>query len=270
MHGLVTDESFNLEKTNEYILSIQVSLDGFSFSVIRPDEKRLLALQYTPLTISSERFIARRFTEWVETEELFQRTYREIQLIVASEKFALVPDSLYRSQHKRTVIQPILETNATEEIRENFIEALEIHLLFALPSQLNNALQQDASILHPVKKLIDKRPDISAKNGLVLWFNSGGCFFVLYNSNQILLANHFKITHENDVIYYVLTTLKQLRVSPAKTQLFMAGKLAEKESMQNMFQKYFVLVDFLHPENELLFDKERFSGPLHPFVHLYI
>jgi len=269
MHGVVTDKTFELAKTNEYILSIQVSRDGFSFSVLHPDEKKLLALQHTLLTISNERFIARRLKEWMETEELLQKTYREIQLIAASEKFALVPGALYNSQYKRTVIQPILETDATEEIGENFIEALEIHLLFSLPPQLKNMLK-DASIIHPVKRFIEKRPAISSRNGLILWFNSGGCFLVLYNSSQILLANHFSITHENDVIYYVLTTLKQLEVSPVNAQLFMAGDMAEKESIQNMFQKYFASVDFLRPESELQVDSEKFSGPLHPFAHLYI
>lgn len=269
MYGLVTDESFELEKTNEYILSIQVCLDGFSFSVIQPDEKRLLALQHSPLTISSERFIARRFNEWLESDELLRKTFRETRIIVASEKFTLVPNSLYNPQFKRTVIQPALEADATEEIDENFLEAFEIRLLFALPRQLRNTMK-DASFIHPVKLFIEKRPAVSAPNGLILWFNSGGCYFVLYHTNQILLANHFKVSHENDVIYYVLTTLKQLRVAAANTQLFAAGKMAEEENMQNMFQKYFATVVFLHPESELLVNKEKFSGPLHPFVHLFI
>ena len=269
MHGLVTDESFELAKTNEYILSIQVSLDGFSFSVNHPDEKRLLALKHTSLTISNERFITRRLTEWMELEELLQKSYREIRLIVASEKFILVPDSLYNAQYKRTITQPVLETDATEEIRENFIDTLNMRLLFTLPPQLRNILN-DARIIHPVKMFIEKRPAVSARNGLILWFNSGGCYLVLYNAEQIILANHFRITHENDVIYYVLTTLKQLGVSSKETQLFVAGEMAEKESMQNMFQKYFVSVDLLHPEDELQLDNEKFSGPLHPFVHLYL
>ena len=269
MYGLVTDESFELEKTNDYILSIQVCLDGFSFSIIHHQEKRLLALQHMPLTISSERFITRRFNEWLESEEMFQRTFHEIRLIVASEKFALIPDSLYNPNYKRTVIQPVLETDATEDISENFIEAFGIKLIFTLPSQLKNTLQ-DVEIVHPVKLLIEKRPAISTKNGLILWFNSGRCYFILYTNSQLILANYFKITHENDVIYYVLTTFKQLEVLPANTQLFMAGEMAEKESIQNLFQKYFSSVDFLHPENEMQIEYEIFGGPLHPFIHLYI
>ena len=48
MHDLVTEESFDLEKTYEYILSIQVSLDGFSFSILDITRKKYLALKSYP------------------------------------------------------------------------------------------------------------------------------------------------------------------------------------------------------------------------------
>lgn len=269
MYGLITDEHFDLENTKEYILSIQVSLGGFSFSVIRPNEKRVLALQHTPVTISNERFISRRFNEWLDSEELLKKIYKETLIIVASEKFTLVPETFYSEQGKREIIYPLLETNATEKIGENRLENSTSRLLFAIPPQLENTLE-NATLLHPVKLLIENRPDITTENGLILWFNSGGCYFVLYDSKQILLANHFKITHENDVIYYILTTLKQLGLAPGKTEIQMGGEMAEKESIKNMLQKYFLSVELLKPRNEIQIEMERFGVPIHPFIHLYI
>lgn len=266
MHELITDAHFDLEKTKDYILSIQVSLSGFSFSVIHPNEKRLLAWQHTPVTISSEKFISRRFAEWLKTENLLQQTYKETRIIVVSEKFTLVPETFYNEQYKREIIHPVLEIDATEIIGENRIETFETRLLFAIPAQLETIIEH--SILqHPIKLLIETRPEINAENGLILWFNSGGCYFVLYNKKQILLANHFKITHENDVIYYVLTALKQLNIAPDKTELHVAGESVEKDSTQNILKKYFTHVELLNPKSEIQINTEIFEQPVHPFVH---
>lgn len=268
MHELVSDDHFDLEKTREYIISIQVSLGGFSFSIIHADEKRLLALKYSPVTISNEQFISRRFNEWLESENLLQQTYKDTRFITASEKFTLVPETLFNQHRKIDIIYPVLDVNATEQIRENNIEKCEASLLFAVPSQLETSLNH-GNFLHPVKLLIENRPEIQTRNGLILWFNSGGCYLILYNTKQILLANHFKITHENDVIYYVLSTLKQLGVAPGNTELHIAGEKAEKESLRDLLQKYFASTNLLQPADNIQINREKFSFPLHPFIHLF-
>jgi len=40
MSDFITDGSFEIAKTKNYILSIQVSLDGFSFLIADPVEKK--------------------------------------------------------------------------------------------------------------------------------------------------------------------------------------------------------------------------------------
>jgi hypothetical protein len=52
-------DSFDLEKTNEYILSIQINLDGFSFSIYSPVENKFVGSKVVPLKISNE-FILNR------------------------------------------------------------------------------------------------------------------------------------------------------------------------------------------------------------------
>lgn len=268
MYELIIDEYFDLEKTKEYILSIQVSLGGFSFSVIHPNQNKLLALQHTPTTISNEKFISRRFEEWRESEELLQQSYKETRFIIASEKFTLVPEKFYNPQQKREIINPVTEINAKETIGENKIEGFETRLLYVIPAQLETIMEHP-TFLHPIKLLIENRPEINAENGLNLWFNSGGCYFVLYNSKQIILVNHFKITHENDIIYYVLTTLKQLDVAPNKTELHVAGKMVDKESIISLLKKYFACIELLKPKGDIQINMEIFKQPIHPFIHLF-
>lgn len=265
MCDLVTDNSFRLEKTYEYILSIQVSLGGFSFSVVHPDEKRLLALKNKQLTISDDRFIARHMQEWLQSEEILQQTFKQTRLIILSEKFSLVPKEFFEKEKKRELIDCTLETKDNDIFVENWIEDFNTCLVFTLPSNLEDTIKQ-STLLHPVKLLIDKRPQLSLGNGLILWFNAAGVYLILYNEDQLLLANHFKITHDNDVIYYVLTALNQLNTSPRKTELYLGGEIEQNGKLKKMLCNYFESVNFLNQDEEFIVDLEKFSQPLYPFI----
>ena len=93
-----TDAAFDIEKTSEYILSIQVSLDGFSFSVVHPGNNRILAFKHTPLKISSESILSRHFESWTSTEDLWTKPFRKTRLIVFSPRFSLIPEIFYQKE----------------------------------------------------------------------------------------------------------------------------------------------------------------------------
>ena len=268
MYDLVTDNSFQIEKSFNYILSIQVSLGGFSFSIVNPDEQRLLVLKNKQLTISDDRFISRHFEEWFQSEEIFQHPFKQIRLIVLSEKFSIVPKEFYIKEKKREIINYLLDLGQHEVIARNSVEDFNSQLLFTLPPNLANVVNQP-SFLHPVKILIEKRPEVSAGTGLILWFSSSGIYLILYNKNQLLLANHFKITHDNDVIYYILTALKQLNISLSETELYLGGELEHEGSLKKLLYNYFESVRFLTKDDNLIIDSEIFSQSMHPFILLF-
>src|SRR5680860_695844 len=122
MYDLVIDKSFDLKKTNNYILSIQVSLGGFSFSVVQPQNNQLLVLKHTPLKISKEQFLTRRLKEWINSEEILQKNYRNCRLIVFTEKFTLLPEHLFFEEKSREIMQLFYELNADENVKVNRIE----------------------------------------------------------------------------------------------------------------------------------------------------
>jgi hypothetical protein len=81
MNALTTDPAFDINRTEEYKLSIQVSLDGFSFSVVHVHENRLLAFGQFPITVSSESFLGRRFTEWLNEVECCKKNIPKFSFI---------------------------------------------------------------------------------------------------------------------------------------------------------------------------------------------
>ncbi len=251
MHDLVTDKSFDLEKTYEYILSIQVSLNGFSFSILTSKEDKVLAFKPTRLKISNAALISRRFEEWIGSEEMLNNTFKKIRIIVFSKHFTLVPEKYFHNNLKHEIPPFLFEENDNQEIAENVISLLKTRILFTLPSGLNKLVQAqigECEIIHPIKIMLNKLPQTKKENGLVLLFNTSDFYLILYHQSKVLLCNNFKFANKNDVLYYVLTTLKQVPVALSETELFITETDNDLNEYKTALQPYFKTIgDFKLP-----------------------
>lgn len=249
-----TDAAFDIEKTSEYILSIQVSLDGFSFSVVHPGNNRILAFKHTPLKISSESILSRHFESWTSAEDLFRKPFRKTRIIVFSPRFSLIPEMFYQKEMKEAIPEYIFGKEAELEIAENFVEKLKARLIFALPSKFNETVQkvfEGCEIMHPLKLILNNLPETKKNHSLSLLFDAQNVYVVLSKENKVLLSNTFKIAHVTDVVYFTLNTLKQFKIAPSNTELFLSGSTGSTEQIANGLLPYFENISFLKPDADL-------------------
>ena len=242
MHEFVTDKSFDLKKTFEYILSIQVSLDGFSFSVVCPTKNKLLVFNHTPLKISSESLITRRFNDWISSESLLSRTFKKVRVILFSKEFTLVPEKYFNSEIKAEIPDLLFENKKDTEIAENIIIDQKSRIIFSLPNGLHKVISEhfgECEIIHPIKLVANQHFKTDKEYDLNLIIETGNFYITLLKDDKIFLSNNFDYTHTNDLIYYVLTILKQLSISPKETELVYSGTLKDKNTL-SVLQKYFI------------------------------
>jgi len=241
MHEIATDNSlFDIEKTYEYILSIQVRLDGFSFSIL--SNNQLIAFKSVQLKISSNTLITRHFAEWAEQEELLQKPFNKTSIVIFSEKFSLIPENYFQDTLKTEIPKLLFGENDEPEIAVNSISKLKTRLIFTLPKGLNKIIREkigECEIIHPVKTILNNLPETINKNGLVLLFTKNNFYAVLFNKESILLANNFKAAHTTDVVFYLLTMLKQLNIKTSETDLFITKSANKLSGVKDALQPYF-------------------------------
>src|SRR6056297_1767752 len=121
MHELIKDPGFDLNRTNDYTLSIQVSLDGFSFCVVRKADDRLMAIKNTPVTISEEKFLTRRFSEWIKSEEIPNKTFESVRIIFHTERFTLVPREIFDREKQYALFNLLFLKREEMQILNNTI-----------------------------------------------------------------------------------------------------------------------------------------------------
>jgi hypothetical protein len=254
MHDLETDESFDLNNTYEYILSIQVNLDGFSFSVVCPKKNKLVAFKNSLLKISNYSLITRRFKEWIDSETLFQKPFKKIRIIVFGNKFTLIPEQFSGKELKKEIPSLLFEGNNDLEIVKNSLNKQEAQLLFALPNGLNRVIKEqfdECEILHPIKIATNLFLETEKDYSLLLIFDSNNFYLTLFNKNNILLTNSFSWAHSNDAVYYVLTVLSQLGIEPQSTDLLYAGKVDKEDETIMILEKQFNKTGVLSGNNPI-------------------
>jgi len=123
MFDLVTDESFDLNNTTKYSLSIQVSLDGFSFSVRSAEDSKILAFGISPFALDSEDLIE-KLELWFSQHELFAKTYAKVRVILFFSGLTIIPDEFSESTEKNQLTGTIAHSSLTGTICSGKIESI--------------------------------------------------------------------------------------------------------------------------------------------------
>lgn len=271
MHELITDQSFEINNTNEYKLSIQLSLDGFSFLVTHKTERRLLALKNTRAIISSEKFLARRFAEWANSEEILSKPFAAVSVCFTTPKFTLVPHPFFVEEEKNAILNFLFDEQVPGEMMANNLDRHNSKLLFSIPADLKTVLDKffgQYSLYHAGTVLSHQTHQIIDNNetGATLFFGPGSFLLFLQHKENLVLANSFAFNHPNDVIYYVATALKQNNLQPQQCKVLVSGRIEKENECIELLKKYIGPTYFLLPD--LKSTPESLNEPLHKFIAL--
>ena len=273
MFSLKTDPSFDYNQTEKYKLSIQVNPDGFSFSVLQPNAPKLIALGWFPVTVSSEKFLGRRFTEWFENQNILNKKYAETRLSWFSPKYTLIPSAFYEYKQQKLAIDLNFGEQHGNAVRDNYLPDIKANLIFTVPNALTEAFKKiapDGLIHHPValfhRKIQEKYSEEKNKVLLALYFREKAFSLLLYQDGEWVQNNNFSYIHQNDVVYYVLSVLKTLKVSSSKTFLLLAGHIKENDTVHALLSGFFGKTAFFEPSCQ--YNKTVFDEPLHLYLPL--
>ncbi len=272
MHSFITDHAFDLNRINEYHLSIQVSLDGFSFLITHSGGNKLLGLKKVPATIGSEKFLPRRFADWLASETIFEKRFGSVNIIYYTQNFSLVPSSWFEKEKQNNLSDLLFGSRDNAQVIHNSVEPAGAELIFSLPEALKAQFDQqfeNHTLLHPATVLLQKNHPLFApdKSGLSLFFAPDSFLLFLYKNGSLFLANSYYIKHANDVVYYILTALRHAGMTPKKCKLLLSGEIHHKDETEVLLKNYFNQIGFLIPD--IHHDPEVFKDPLHPYIVLF-
>ncbi len=267
MSEFIADKSFDLNNTKEYILSIQVSLDGFNFSVTH--NSRLLALGQYPVKISSDKFLARRFSEWLSDENIFSKSWAGTRIIYFTGKITIVPGEYYDYEKQDEIINLIFGKQSGYLIRDNYWIRNRCNLIFPIHEQfLKEAGQKftEYQIIHPATVLNKKTEPYLNDNreSMALYFNKHSFCHILYIKKELRSVNCYAYTNADDVMFYLLSVLNANDISNKNCDLLAGGNIDASGELFKRLSNFAGSFSFI--DTEVTFDQKVFAHPLHPFI----
>ena len=253
MYYLIKDESFEIQKSKDYILSIQVCLDGFSFLMLNPDKKRIVAYKNNPVLISSYNLVARRLKEWLESEELLKNQFKSVRSFIFTENFTLVPSGYSGSEWHRNLTSALFDKKIHNHFTENKIDKPDANLLFPVSQDiitvLHHFFDKNVEIIHPVTNLLNTSFESKKATQSVILSTKKYFYLVIFNNNKLILANSFPTAHQNDLVYNVVNSFQQLDLTRSETEMFMAGSNDQNAEIKTSLKPFFQNISNLKIED---------------------
>ena len=164
MFDLTANNFFENKDLNQYKMSIQISLDGFSFLISR-DGNELVAGKNSPVKISSPAFMGHHFSDWYSTEPLLKLPFPKVSVYIFEGFFTLIPDE-YIENLNGLINRIFLDSeNERKCLSNKTLE--EAHLSFSIQHELAAMIEKsfgEVEWIHPVAVLLNRLPETDKPN----------------------------------------------------------------------------------------------------------
>lgn len=270
------DEALDINKTKSYHLSIQISLDGFSFSILDINRKKYLGLKSYPNIKNQDDFLN---IEWIQkilqTDDFLNQEYKSIASIFSHCGSTMVPDPLFKKENLRDYFNFNLNKQETDEMLYHKIRRADAWCIYSAPQHLLKLMNDHFPFVEfyhhsiPFINNILQGRNVN-KNNSTVYINLHGTFFDIAISKDNLLEHYncFPYKHVNDLMYYILHVFEQEKLPPESTQVVLSGKVTRQSSFYENLKRYIKKLEFARRDSLYNYSYTFGKLPEHSFINL--
>jgi len=245
------DKTFDSAQTNTYHLSIQISLDGFYFCILDIPKGKYIVLKGHHFFLKRPRLLLKYVREVFESDEVLALNFKSVEILYATRKFTLVPQTFY----SRGSLDKYLWFNNVQDrgyvVAKNLFPKAACFCIFDIPQNLNEFLlakypktEIKHSLFPLVEGVLKRNRAFPLKDQVHLNFFRENFEMVVVNGSRLICCNIFNYLTERDILYHVLFTFDQLKLSPESTELILHGQIPQVSPVYHLFKKYVKLTSF--------------------------
>lgn len=234
-------------------VSIQFSLDGFSFCICNSITKELQ--HFTTHTfenpVATPELLLSKIEELFNHYSILKQKFETIKIIHQNNLSTLVPAALFNEDELQLYLDYNIKTLTNDFIAFDSLSQLEIKNVYVPYININNYFFQqfgEFEFKHHSTVLIDKLI-LHAKNNTEKQFfvNVASSTFdiVVIENSKLLFYNSFSFNTKEDFIYYILFTAEQLKLNPEKFLLYFIGDIEKNSEIYHITHQYIRNVDFI-------------------------
>lgn len=267
------DETLDINSTENYDLSVQVSFDDVSLTILDTlRNKYVMIRSYEP--DQGTLFDPVRIGEIISTDDFLMRSFRRVHLITPSPKSTIIPAPLYDEAKREDYFRFNLPVGSDEVVLCNKLREPDAYLLFSVArpvSEIIRAFFRDIEADHQLKPLFrsitESRRPVN-ENYIHVHLENQYFNLIVFDQNSLRFCNTFNYRSLSDIQYYVFYTLKRINLSQEEI-IYFSGKTDRYEKIASDFSRYARNVRFAEPAGNFTFSYIFNDDLLHKYLNLF-
>ncbi len=270
------DETFDINNTSQYHISIQISLNGYCFSILDIQRNKYILLKnylFKDQLILDQSGKGLNFIH--ERDEFLKNDYKSVSVIIVSNRSTLVPLPLFNESYISNFFEFNYGIETGEGINFNKLKQTDAVNLFPVNLEIRNIFLNKfphARFYSQATPFIEKIL-INNKNNSYstkLYVNVQTEFFdiVAVNQKKLELYNSFRYKTESDFSFFILYVLDQLKLNPQETILNICGELSKESPSTQLIKSFLKDASFAQYGDQALYSYTLANIPAHRFYNL--
>jgi hypothetical protein len=268
------DSSFDTNKAKEYTLSIQLGLDGFSFSIVNKIRKCIALNRFISFENSSDDHPLASFTEIVRNSKILNLNFEQVQLQWISNKTIIIPSDFFSRDFAYESFQLSHNMAESESLLWNELTELNAWLVFSMPNDIAEFVHShfnSCQIFHHsfpfYKDALNQKPEEAHPS---VYVNIQNNFFhaILPDRNGKHFINTFSYSTDSDLAYYILNIYKQQKLNNERSKLIVDGAIQENSKVIVLLKKYLGQVELKKLPSEYRINTQISPKEYNQFINL--
>jgi hypothetical protein len=270
------DESFDVKKTSEYQLVLQIGTDGVLIAVNDKSKNKYIAFEkYTFQNIYSFTPISELLDILVKDSKLIPHTYKWVNCLVVNNLSTIVPNPLFENENKEQYLNFNVAVNENDVVLSDDLKNLDAKNIFALPLSLKiklDALYGKVSYHHFSSTLLDNLLfENKNQNEKKVYVHVQATHFeiVYIEGKKLFFYNTFNHHSAEDFIYYLLFSCEQLQLNPENIEIILLGEIEKNSALYAIAQKYIRNIRWGERKSNVDYSYQLQSLPKHYYFTLF-
>ena len=234
----IQTENFNIGLASRYHLSIQLGIHHFSYCLLNTTTFTYDYAKKYPL--ASKDNTATEITEIINNDAILKAEFSSQSVAFVNFPSTLVPSKLYKKEEDETLLAFNTKVNGT--VLADNIVSQKAHLIYSVPESILTIVSNffpKAKYKSQESILIQQYSQLNTeKKKAYLYLNEQKVGITIFDGDKLIFNNSFKYTSKEDLLYYVLFSFEQLKLSPDSIEVTVFGTIEDTDESFSLMYKY--------------------------------
>lgn len=244
-----TKKDTDLTHTEQNMLSIRLSPDGFSFAVHPAEGKSITLFRHTPA--NAQRSMAANVKSFLTQTPELNAGYRQTNILIHTLRYTTVPLELFEDEQMETVFYQNLPMRNNEIVLCNILGNSNVVVLFSIDKLTHVFLSEHfphARFFATVSPQLEYLTMLSKQKGereTYANLHAGNMEVFCFEHGKLQLSNTYPVNNNEDRSYYLLNLWKQLGYDVEQDELYLTGLSKEERNGLIGFLRQFIRKIFI-------------------------